>query len=305
MLMPNHTLWLIVRTVINAALSAQTITSSLIFDLAKTYFLLTGIAGVNPKQGTVGAVAFAKYCIQVDTQLEYDSREIPETWPSGYIPMGAETPDSYPHVLHGSEIFELNGDLRQIALSLARTATLEDSDAARELRSKYSNSPSNKYHAATLPPSILEGDVSSSNVFFHGNLLCEAMEKAMKIYTTDKAEYVMTAMEDSAIITALMRAALQEKVDFSRIMLTRAGCNFDRSHLDHECPTLPFIMDEGGLKPAVRNLYLSGIQIVREILDGWSDQFENGVKATNYIGDVYGSLGGTPDFVSRNKSSNS
>ncbi len=287
--------------VINAALSAQTITSSPIFDLAKTYFLLTGIAGVNPKLGTTGAVAFAKYNIQVDTQLEFDGREIPSTWQSGYIPMGAETPDSYPKLLHGSEIYELNEDLRRTALSLARTAALEDSDAAEEHRALYSKSPSNEYHAATLPPSILEGDVASSNVFFHGHLLCVAMEKVVKIYTTGKAEYVMTALEDSAIITALLRAALQDKVDFSRIILTRTGSNFDRSHLDKESPTLPFAMDRGGLKPAIRNLYLSGIKVVEGILDGWYDEFENGIKATNYIGDVFGSLGGTPDFVPRDK----
>ena len=56
-------------------------------------------------------------------------------------------------------------------------------------------------------------------------------------------------------------------------------------------------MDRGGLKPAAQNLYLSGIKVVQGILDGWNDRFEKGVEATNYVGDVYGSLGGTPDFV--------
>ena len=80
--------------VINAALSTQIIISSPIFDLTQTYFLLSGIAGVNPKLGAVGAFAFAKYAIQVDTQFEFDGREIPSTWHSGYIPMGADTPPS-------------------------------------------------------------------------------------------------------------------------------------------------------------------------------------------------------------------
>ena len=287
--------------VINAALSAQAVTSSPIFDLTKTYFLLTGIGGVNPKFGTVGAVAFAKYNVQVDTQLEYDAREIPPMWPSGYIPIGAETPESYPKILHGSEIYKLNDNLRQIVISLARNATLEDSEAAKKHRALYEKSLNNKFHAATLPPSILEGDVASSNMFFHGHFLCEAMERVHKIYTLGRAEYVMTAMEDSAIITALIRAAHQKRIDFSRIILTRAGSNFDRSHLEKKHPSLPFKMDQGGLVPATRNLYLSGIKIVEGILHDWHEKLESGIKASNYIGDIYVSLGGTPDFVPKDK----
>ena len=101
----------------------------------------------------------------------------------------------------------------------------------------------------------------------------------------------------TAIMTALMRATIQKQVDFSRIVLMRAGSNFDRDHLDKESPTLPFVLDKGGLKPSTRNLYLSDIKVVEGILDGWSDNFEKGIEATNYVGDIFGSLGGTPDFV--------
>lgn len=32
------------------------------------------------------------------------------------------------------------------------------------------------------------------------------------------------------------------------------------------------------------------------ILNGWNTTFAQGVNATNYIGDIFGTLGGTPDF---------
>ena len=32
------------------------------------------------------------------------------------------------------------------------------------------------------------------------------------------------------------------------------------------------------------------------ILDGWNSTFEAGVKPKNYVGDIFGTLGGTPDF---------
>ncbi len=123
------------------------------------------------------------------------------------------------------------------------------------------------------------------------------MAKVVKIYTSGQAEYVMTAQEDTAIMTALLRAALQKQVDFSRIILMRAGSNFDRSYTDNKAPLLPFVMDQGVLYPAKRNLYLSGVKVVQGILEEWADTFEDGIEAKNYVGDVFGSLGGTPDFV--------
>ena len=281
---------------INAALTISALTSSTVFDLSKTYFMLSGIAGVNPKVATIGAVAFAKFAVQIDLQVEFDGREIPSTWSTGYVPMGASSRESYPTTIYGSEVFELNDDLRQVAISFARTVSLEDSADAAKNRALYSDSPGDVYHAATLDPSIVEGDVTTGNVFFHGDLLCEGFEKVVKLYTSGKAEYYMTAQEDTAIIAALLRAAIRKQVDFSRIILMRAGSNFDRSYSRSKPPSIPFTIDHGGFAPACRNLYLSGIKVVEGILEGWSTKFEKGVEAKNYIGDVFGSLGGVPDF---------
>lgn len=36
--------------------------------------------------------------------------------------------------------------------------------------------------------------------------------------------------------------------------------------------------------------------MVEGILSEWDSTFAKGILATNYIGDIFGSLGGTPDF---------
>lgn len=36
--------------------------------------------------------------------------------------------------------------------------------------------------------------------------------------------------------------------------------------------------------------------MVEGILNGWESIFAKGIPATNYIGDIFGSLGGMPDF---------
>lgn len=213
------------------------------------------------------------------------------------MPLGADSVDSFPKYITGSEIYELSDALRKQAMSFAKTVNLEDSPRAMDYRARFAESPRGIYHAATLDPAVMEGDVLSSNTFWHGRLLADAMGHVAKVYTSEKAEYVMTAQEDTAIQAALLRAAIQGKADFSRILIVRAGSNFDRQPPD-AVPKLPIDMDRsGGLEIALRNLYLTGVSIVEGILGDWSDQFENGLKDENYVGDFFASLGGEPDFL--------
>jgi purine nucleoside permease len=49
------------------------------FDLRNTYFLIAGIAGIDPNQGTTGSAAWARYLIDYGISWEIDAREIPGT----------------------------------------------------------------------------------------------------------------------------------------------------------------------------------------------------------------------------------
>lgn len=151
---------------VNAALSVSALVSSDLFDFSKTYFLVTGIAGVNPRRSTIGSVVLPKFVIQVDTQMEFDAREIPANWLTGYVPLGADSVDSYPKFITGSEIYELSDALRKKAMSFAKAVNLEDSPRAMEYRARFAESPRGIYHAATLCPAAMEGDVLSSNTFW-------------------------------------------------------------------------------------------------------------------------------------------
>ncbi|GAP89479.1 putative purine nucleoside permease [Rosellinia necatrix] len=282
---------------INAALSIAALVSSGEFDLVKTYFLISGIAGVNPRQATIGSVAFAKFVVQVDTQQEFDARQISPSWSTGYVPSGAASPATFPLLLHGSEVFELNEELRRRAMLLTSGVSLVDSERSQEIRALFAGSLDDKYHPATLRPSIIKGDTLSANTFWHGNLLSDAMGNTSSAYTNGKAQYVVTAQEDSAVLAAMLRAALQHQVDFSRIIVTRSGSNFDRGCHDNEPIPVPLTLDPQVAADALRNLYLAGTKIVHGILEGWAETFHDGIPAQNYIGDVFGSLGGKPDFL--------
>jgi purine nucleoside permease len=281
--------------VVNAALAIVALTNSPLFNLEKTYFLIAGIAGVNPKTATLGSVCFAKYAVQVDLQYEFDAREIPLEWSTGYVPQGAASPDAYPPILYGTEVFELNDSLREEILPFARTASLKDSEAAIAYRAKFADQ-GNAYQPATGKPSIVKGDIASANVFFHGHLLSEAMEKYFKLITGGRGEYSMTCQEDTATLGALLRAALNKQVDFSRIIIQRTGSNFDRPFSRTSMSAIPLHANHGGFEPSIENIWRAGIKVVQGILDHWSERFENGIPPKNYIGDIFGSLGGDPDF---------
>jgi purine nucleoside permease len=63
-----------------------------LFNLTKTYFMIAGIAGVNPEVGTLGSVALSKYAVQVALSYEIDAREMPDNWTYGYASFGNDAP---------------------------------------------------------------------------------------------------------------------------------------------------------------------------------------------------------------------
>lgn len=101
---------------INAASTISALVYSNLFDLKKTYFLIAGIAGVNPHVATTGSVMISRFEVQVALQYEFDIRDIGDNLTTGYIPYGTmkPAPAEYPQYIYGTEVFEVNNDLRNI-----------------------------------------------------------------------------------------------------------------------------------------------------------------------------------------------
>ncbi|KAF7362776.1 Purine nucleoside permease [Mycena venus] len=98
------------------------------FDLRTTYFLIAGIAGVNPKVTTIGSVTFARYAVQVVLQFKINACKIPANFPTGYFPQGTTAPGQYPRSLYGTEVFKMNEKLWQLAFQLAKMAEPQFND---------------------------------------------------------------------------------------------------------------------------------------------------------------------------------
>ncbi|KAF2172902.1 hypothetical protein M409DRAFT_62560 [Zasmidium cellare ATCC 36951] len=287
---------------INAATSIASLVRSPRFDLTTTYWMIAGIAGVNPEVATICSATFSRYAVQVALQYEFDPREIPANFSTGYIPLGSHAPDEYPQSIYGTEVFEVNQNLQKIAANFARKATLNDSADAVAYRAQYN--ASSAYAAGAQPPSVVECDVATSDVYYSGALLSTAFGNFTKLLTNGTGNYCTTAQEDNATLEALLRAAVKKTVDFSRIIVMRTASDFDRPWPGEAATTNLWWAEQGAFEPAVMNIYLAGIEVVEGILDGWNTTFAKGVNATNYIGDIFGTLGGTPDFGPYNYNNN-
>ncbi|KAJ7185600.1 purine nucleoside permease [Mycena filopes] len=280
---------------INAASTISSLVYSRTFNLSSTYFLISGIAGINPKVATIGAVTFARYAVQVALQYEIDARETPAGFATGYFPLGSTGPGQQPGSgwWDGTEVFEVNEPLRQLAAGYARTAALNDTAAAQTTRALYSNMTA--FAPGASPPGVSLCDTATSDVYWSGNLLGAVFENTTRVFTNGAAEYCTTQQEDNATLNALFRGALAGLVDFSRIIVMRAGSDFDRPH-DGQSVTDNLLGAAPGFNVALLNLHLAGVKVIQGILNEWDSKFAGGVQASNYIGDVYGSLGGSPDF---------
>ncbi len=145
-----------------------------------------------------------------------------------YVPQGSTDPTEYPQSIYGTEVFEVNDNLRQLAIGFAKTAVLNDSSDAMAYRANYASTSA--YEAGSRGPSVVGCDGATSDVYFSGTLLSEAFENTTKLFTNGSGVYCTTAQEDTATLEALLRGAIANLTDFSRIIIMRTASDFDRPY---------------------------------------------------------------------------
>jgi purine nucleoside permease len=66
------------------------------FDLSKAYWLVAGIAGIDPADGSTGSAVWAEWLVDGDLAHEIDPREMPQDWTTGYLPLSKTKPYQQP-----------------------------------------------------------------------------------------------------------------------------------------------------------------------------------------------------------------
>jgi len=250
----------------NAAASTMALWMSRKFDLSRTYFLVAGIAGINPEQGTVGSVGWARYLVDFGIQWEIDAREIPADWEGGYLGINTKSPNDKPPLDYRTEVFRLDEALLRVAYNLSRDKVLSDSDEARAARAHFPNPPANQ------PPTVLQCDTAAGDTWFSGTLLGQRATKWTQILTDGKGVYCTTQQEDNATVEALVRGASMHLVDLRRVAVLRAGSDFDRPYPGQTAAdNLLNYQAQGGFLISLQNLFIAGNPLVQTISGDWAN----------------------------------
>lgn len=238
------------------------------FDLSEAYWLIVGIAGVDPEDASIGSAAWAEYLVDADLAHEIDAREIPDDWETGYFARGSSGPNDTIVPTPAGEIWQLNSGLMEWAFQLTKDIPLPDFSSIAEAREKYVNYPN-----ARKKPFVLKGDQLAGQTFWHGKYLNDWANDWVKYWSKGKGEFVTSAMEDTGSYQSLIYLDAIEKVDINRLMVLRTASNYT---LQPEGKTAAenLLADKNqgyaGLEAALESGYIVGSAVVNEILDNWS-----------------------------------
>ncbi len=195
------------------------------FDLRQSYWLVAGIAGIDPADGSIGSAVWADYVVDGDLAHEIDAREIPAGWPTGYVPLGKKSPYEKPPLdadYAAGQCYALNPGLVRWAFELTRDTPLVDNEQMKKRRETYTDTP-----AAMRPPSVMIGANLASSTYWHGKLLNKWANDWVAYYTSGRGNYVTTAMEDSGTLRSLTNLERAGKVDSKRVLVLRTASNYD------------------------------------------------------------------------------
>ncbi|MEC7231082.1 MAG: purine nucleoside permease, partial [Verrucomicrobiota bacterium] len=164
--------------VTNAATSVTALALDSRFDLSQAYWIVAGIAGVDPEDAPLGSAAWAKWIVDADLAKEIDSREIPEDWPYGYIALGAKQPNTLDGGWQVDVVkFKLNEVLVEWAYDLTKDFPLPENQAIQEFSEIYADYPN-----AIKPPFVMIGGSLSSSTYWHGFALNDWANDWMKLH---------------------------------------------------------------------------------------------------------------------------
>jgi purine nucleoside permease len=252
-------------TLVNATASMMALGLDPRFDLTKAYFLINGIAGVDPNDASIGSAAWAQFVVG-DVARMIDEKDAPKDWPYGLFPMKSlgPNPATLPETpITRSNLYVLNAGLARWAFGLTKDLKLKDDPSVAAFRASFTGMPN-----AQRPPFVLMGDSFASDYFWHGRVLTQFANDWVKLWTGQKGNFVMTEMEDSGFMAAVDRLAAMKRVDRDRVMVLRSGSNFTMERPGHtavESLTEPYI--GGGV--AVESAWLCGSTVLHWLLEHW------------------------------------
>jgi purine nucleoside permease len=236
------------------------------FDLTHAYWILAGIAGVDPQRASLASAAWAEWVVDGDLDNYVDPREIPAGWPDGHVPWDGSSP-SDPLGPDIGQVYHLNPRLVHWAFGLTEHTPIPDSARMRSYRAHFKD-----YPQAQRPPFVLLGDTLASATYWQGTLATQWARRWVRLYTKNRGSFTTTACEDSGFMQAITFLAQAGRVDAGRVLVLRTASDYCLPQPGvTAAESLQYGSDKAYLAmgEAFQSAYLVGSVIVRELADHW------------------------------------
>ena len=257
----------------NAAATTMAVGLDPRFDLTEAYWLVAGIAGIDPEDASIGSAAWSAWLVDGDLGHEIDVREIPEDWPFGYFARRTKRPfdPNKPEITYG-EFYHINEGLRDWAFELTRDVPLPDLPGLAETRSAYTEHPN-----ARKPPFVLKGGHIAALTFWHGALMNDWANRWVSYWSDGATDFVTSAMEETGTYLSIQNLHELGRVDKERFMVLRAGSNFTMQPPGVGAAENLLRENDGysGMRAALESLYLVGSVVIDELLGNWTHYRDN------------------------------
>lgn len=191
-------------------------------DLSDAYIIVCGIAGANPNRVSIGSPVWCEAVVDGDLASFVSMTELEQQRVYPFFPMGTTGAEDESPYAAGTEIYTLDKALVDQAFSLTRESPLLDDARSRAYRATYQEKP------ATRAPFVSRGGFLSSDTFLHGHLTGKWSQEWVRQWAGNAIPYVLGNQEDSGTLTALKALSDMGHVQWNRVLLLRAGSNYDR-----------------------------------------------------------------------------
>ena len=237
------------------------------FDLSQAYWLVAGIAGIDPEDASIGSVAWSGYLVDGDLGHEIDVREIPQDWPFGYFARRTKRPFDPDKPTPNGEVFQINMALRDWAYGLTKDVLLPDPPGLAERRAVYSEHPN-----AQKPPFVLTGGHIAATTFWHGELMNQWANRWVQYWSDGETDFVTSAMEETGTYQSIEYLDAAGRVDKTRFMVLRGGSNYTMQPPMLSAAENLLKENEGyaGMEASLESLYLVGSVVIDELLANWA-----------------------------------
>lgn len=205
-----------------AAASLQVLATDSRFDMSSAYFLVAGIAGIDPAFGSIGSVVIPRYLVGLGQGFYLDQ--------IGHIPHDRQAPDYGPpfpdtrsSVARGT-LHVIDASLIERALTMTAHVVLNDTANLRAARSRYTEA------AALQPPKLRSGQAVSvtGQTFWAGRESTAWARNASLYVTRGAAALAVTQEEDLAVAEALSSLTRRSPslANVSRLIVVRSASDF-------------------------------------------------------------------------------